>query len=158
MIIRVILLSLFAAIAYFVFLRRNRLPVHIMIVFLTLGVAALAVLFPQQTDPIANFVGVGRGADLIVYLVVLALCFAVLHYYTKFVEVQSQITQLVREMALLRAEQGGAPMRAGAAAAASTRAEATEAAVRSGLATQDRVVAAAQQQRATTSPRGVLPE
>jgi small membrane protein len=103
-IIRIILLGGLAAIGYLGFVRRNRLPVNIMLVFAILGVAALAVLFPQRTDVIANWIGVGTGADLIGYLVQTLLLFVSLHYYTKFVDVQRQITQLTRELALLRAE------------------------------------------------------
>jgi hypothetical protein len=47
---------------------------------------------------------VGRGADLIMYMLHVGLLFVVIHYYTKFVEQQQQITHLVREIALLRRE------------------------------------------------------
>lgn len=104
MIIRIILLSALVAIGYFGFLRRNRLPVNIIVVFLILAVAGVAVLFPERTDGIAQWMGVGAGKDLIVYLVQVLLLFLSLHFYTKNVEHQRQITQLVREIALLRAE------------------------------------------------------
>jgi hypothetical protein len=104
MIIRILLLSGLAATGWLVFLRRNRLPVHIMLVFVMLGGGAVAVVFPQLTNDVATAVGVGRGADLITYLVEVGVLFVLLHYYTKFVELQRQLTQLVRELALLRAE------------------------------------------------------
>lgn len=104
MIIRIVLLSALAAIGYFGFLRRNRLPVNIVVVLLILAVAGAAVLFPQQTDVIANWAGVGTGKDLIIYLVQVLLLFLAVHFYTKSVDHQRQIAQLVREMALLRAE------------------------------------------------------
>lgn len=110
MIIRVLLLGALAAIGWFVFLKRNRLPVHIVLVFGLLGVGAVAVLFPDATDRVANFVGVGRGVDLITYLIEVAVLFVLLHYYTKFVELQRQLTDVVRELAILRAEvERGAP-------------------------------------------------
>jgi small membrane protein len=104
MIIRIVLLAAFAAIGWFVFLKRNRLPFHIVIVFAMLFAAVLAVLFPEKTDGIANFVGVGRGVDLIMYVVDVIVLFVLLHYYTKFVEVQRKLTDVVRELAILRAE------------------------------------------------------
>ncbi len=104
MIIRILLLSALAAIGWLVFVRRRRLPIHIMVVGLILALAALAVIFPELTNDIANAVGVGRGADLITYFVEVGLLFVTVHYYTKFVELQAQITQLVREIAILRAE------------------------------------------------------
>lgn len=104
MIIRLSLLAALAAIGYWGFLRRSRLPVHILLVFALLGVAGLAVVFPASTTVVANAVGVGRGADLVAYLVEVSLLFVCLHYYTKFVDLQRQITDLVRELAILRAE------------------------------------------------------
>ena len=102
--IRVIMLSGLAAIAYLVFLRRNRLPFHIVTVFALLAAGAAAVMFPGATDDIAHYVGVGRGVDLITYILEIAVMFVLLHYYTKFVELEQQLTQLTREMAILKAE------------------------------------------------------
>ncbi len=104
MIIRIVLLGALAAIGWFVFLKRNRLPVHIFVVFAMLGAGAFAVLFPEETDKIANFVGVGRGVDLITYVIEGTVLFVLLHYYTKFVELQRQLTDMVRELSIVRGE------------------------------------------------------
>ncbi len=104
MIIRVLMLSGLAAIGWLVFLRRNRLPIHIVVVLALLAAGAWAVLFPEETDVIANAVGVGRGVDLITYIFEVSALFVLIHYYTKFVELQKQITDLTREMAILKAE------------------------------------------------------
>ncbi|MFN0249232.1 MAG: DUF2304 domain-containing protein [Kofleriaceae bacterium] len=104
MIIRILLLLGFAAIGWFIFLRRNRLPIHIMTVFLLLGAGAVAVVFPDITQDVADAVGVGRGADLVLYITIVMVMFVLLHYYTKFVELQKNVTDLTREIAILRAE------------------------------------------------------
>jgi hypothetical protein len=104
MIIRILLLALLAAIGWFIFLKRNRLPFHIVTMFGLLAAGAVAVVVPQQTDRIAQFVGVGRGADLIIYLVIVAVLFVLIHYFSKFVELEQKVTQLTRELAILRAE------------------------------------------------------
>lgn len=105
MIVRALLLAGLAAIGWLVFLRRNKLPVHIVLVFLILGGGAAAVLAPEQTlDDIAHFFGVGRGVDLITYLFEVGAAFVLLHYFTKFVDLQRQVTELTREMAILKAE------------------------------------------------------
>jgi small membrane protein len=108
MIIRIVLLGALAAIGWFVFLRRNRLPFHIVTVFAMLATGAAAVLFPEHTDDVAHFVGVGRGVDLITYVIEVTVLFVLIHYYTKFVELQRQLTDVVRELAILRAEAGAA--------------------------------------------------
>lgn len=104
MIIRILLLLGLGAIGFFIFLRRNRLPIHIMTVFALIVAGAVAVIFPDITQDAADVVGVGRGADLVMYIAIVAVMFVLLHYYTKFVELQRQVTALTRELAILRAE------------------------------------------------------
>jgi hypothetical protein len=104
MLIRVLLLGSLAFIGYRFFLRRHKLPIHIVVLFAFLGVGALMVVFPESTNDLAHWVGVGRGADLITYLALVSVLFVLLHYYTKFVELDGQVTRLTRELAFLRAE------------------------------------------------------
>lgn len=104
MIIRILLLLGLAATGWLIFLRRNKLPFHIMTVFALLGAGAAAVIFPNLADDAAKLVGVGRGADLVEYIAVVVVMFVLMHYYTKFVELQSQVTQLTRELTILRGE------------------------------------------------------
>jgi small membrane protein len=104
MLIRILLLTGLSAIGFFVFLRRNRLPLHIMTVFLLLGAGAVAVVVPNVTNDVAHFVGVGRGADLVLYMAIVAVLFVLLHYYSKFVELQAKLTELTRQIAIMKAE------------------------------------------------------
>jgi len=104
MIIRILLLTGLVGIGWFVFLRRNRLPFHIMTVFGLLAAGVVAVMAPETTDDVARFVGVGRGADLVTYLAIIVVFFVLVHYYSKFVELQRKLTELAREIAIMRAE------------------------------------------------------
>jgi small membrane protein len=104
MLIRILLLAGLSAIGFFIFLRRNRLPLHIMTVFLLLGAGAVAVVVPNVTDDVAHFVGVGRGADLVTYIAIVAVMFVLLHYYSKFVELQAKMTELTRQIAIMKTE------------------------------------------------------
>jgi hypothetical protein len=104
MLIRVLLLGALAFVGYRFFLRRQKLPIHIVILFGILAVGAFFFVFPDLTNQIAHFVGVGRGVDLINYVVDIAVFFVLVLYYTKFVELESQVTHLVREIAILRVE------------------------------------------------------
>jgi len=104
MIIRILLLLGLGASGWFIFLCRNKLPLHIMTVFLLIGVGAAAIIFPNITQAAADLVGVGRGTDLVLYMSVVVVMFVLLHYYTKFVELQRQLTEVTRELAILRAE------------------------------------------------------
>ena len=104
MILRLVLLAAIAVAGHHFFLRRTRLPIHIAVLFALLASAAVLVVRPGLSDPVARWLGVERGADLVVYLVIVGLLFTSLHYYTKFVELHGQTAALARELALLRAD------------------------------------------------------
>ena len=75
MLIRILLLLGLGATGWLVFLRRNRLPFHIVTVLVPLGVGGIAVVFPESANDIAHFAGVGRGADLITYIAIVGVMF-----------------------------------------------------------------------------------
>ena len=66
---------------------------------LWLMVAGVA-LMPQATDSIATLAGVGRGADLLVYLAVTFLLYAVLRLMVRQQKMSEEITELVRKIAI----------------------------------------------------------
>lgn len=63
-------------------------------------VVAGATLVPRETDTIAQFVGVERGADLLVYLSILVLFFAVFKIIVKLEKIDRDITKIVRGVAV----------------------------------------------------------
>ena len=104
MIIRLLLLTGLGLIGWFVFLRRSKMPFHIVTVFALVGLGAAAVISPNLTNEVAHAVGVGRGADLVMYISIVSIFFVLVHYYTKFTELQRNSTQLARELAILRTD------------------------------------------------------
>lgn len=73
--------------------------------FLFLALNVYAVLFPQHTTWLANQIGIGRGADLLLYLLVVAFVFGMLNTYLRFRGTNQQITELARALAVRDAEQ-----------------------------------------------------
>ena len=61
---------------------------------------AVATLVPKKTDAIAQWLGVERGADLLVYLSLIALFFAVFKIIVKLEKIDRDITEVVRKTAL----------------------------------------------------------
>jgi len=61
-----------------------------------------AVLWPALTTKVANVIGVGRGTDLILYLLVTVFAYAALTTTQKIHRLQHDITVLTRELALVR--------------------------------------------------------
>jgi hypothetical protein len=73
------------------------------LVWLTAGVA---IAWPHVTGAMASALGIGRGADLVFYLFVLAFLGAAFYFYSRLVRMQRQITQLVRHIAIQEARCG----------------------------------------------------
>jgi len=72
----------------------------------------IAVLWPDLTTVAANAVGVGRGTDLVLYLLVMVFAYAALTTTQKIHRLQHDITVLTRELALLQpARSGGGEVR-----------------------------------------------
>lgn len=66
--------------------------------------ASIVVLFPELANDIAHKFGVGRGADLLLYLLVLAFIGVVLTLYIKHKEDEKRLAILARKIALLEAK------------------------------------------------------
>jgi small membrane protein len=62
--------------------------------------ACLFILFPDTLTYFANRLGIGRGADVLLYLLTLAFIAVSFLLYTRVVQLQRQITQVVRHLAL----------------------------------------------------------
>lgn len=71
--------------------------------------AASSVFVPEWWTKAANFVGVGRGTDLLLYLLVLVFLTYVATTYRRFRHIEEQNTELARGLALLQARQPRTP-------------------------------------------------
>jgi small membrane protein len=65
--------------------------------------AVIVVVFPDFSNDVAHSVGIGRGADLLLYLLTLAFGFGALSVYVKDKKEEQQIVLLARKVALLEA-------------------------------------------------------
>jgi len=107
MIVQVLLvLAALGALVYFVRLAHN---VHIraskrIAFFAFIVVNIYAVLQPDDTTWVAQQIGVGRGTDLVLYLLVVAFVFGMLNTYLRQREISNHLTDLARTVALRDAE------------------------------------------------------
>lgn len=62
--------------------------------------AASSVFFPQIWTALANLVGIGRGADLLLYLTVLFFLGFLATTYRRFRHLENDVTELARQLAL----------------------------------------------------------
>ena len=105
--IQIILLAAVALISvYFISRFRNKRVEVLM--FCVMGLAAIVfILFPDYATRIANMLGVGRGTDLLLYVLVLVFWMIFLRLYVRIRELETTLTQLIRDQALEKAEKSG---------------------------------------------------
>jgi hypothetical protein len=58
------------------------------------------VVLPELTNKIAHKLGVGRGADLLFYLAIIAFGYALLLLYSKIRSLETKMAEIVRKYAL----------------------------------------------------------
>jgi small membrane protein len=67
-------------------------------------VSIYAILRPDDTTIVANWVGVDRGADLITYMLIVAFAFTTLSTYMRFKDIELKYARLARAVALQNAQ------------------------------------------------------
>ncbi len=106
---QLILLSVFAALAVaslFATSTRRVAPFVGLVVALSSFLACLAVLWPDLTTRLAQLVGINRGADLVAYATTVVVFVGFLAMYIRLRRVRSDLTRLVRQMAIAEAVEG----------------------------------------------------
>ncbi len=107
MIIKLLLVAGLAA-AAFLLLRGKRSALGLLMRrSLALGailVGVVAVLFPGLVTEAANAVGVGRGTDLVLYLLCVTFLFVTIAQNLRMTGLQDRMVELARKQALLEAE------------------------------------------------------
>lgn len=62
--------------------------------------AMIGVLEPELTSQVAKVLGIGRGADVVVYFSIVILFYLIFRITIAIEELRSEITYLIRELAL----------------------------------------------------------
>ncbi len=89
------LASLVFYLAFFRTVLRDRL-----IAFGLFAVAVAAIVSPQITSEVAHVMGVGRGADLLIYVLAVCSVFVATLLYSKISRMERHLTEVVRQMAI----------------------------------------------------------
>lgn len=73
------------------------------IFFILFFVGLVFVIFPELSNDVARFVGVGRGADLVLYLTIIIFYASFLFLYSKFKKLEAIQTEFIRKGAIEQA-------------------------------------------------------
>ncbi|MGD0166187.1 MAG: DUF2304 domain-containing protein [Gaiellaceae bacterium] len=68
------------------------------------ALAVVVIISPRTSSGIAHLVGVGRGADLLLYVLAVAFIFVILNLYNGSREDEKKFVALARKVALLEAK------------------------------------------------------
>jgi small membrane protein len=100
-IIQIVLLSSlgFIFVLYFTWFRNASYDKMILLILLITG--GVFVINPELTNKMARWVGVGRGADLLLYLSIVGFSFLFILFYSKIRRMEYTLTELTRNQALL---------------------------------------------------------
>lgn len=103
MIIKILLIG--GALLFGVLVLRERFPGQHQAVRRLLGIAVvavgvLAIAWPNSTTLVANAVGVGRGTDLVLYILVMVFLFNTAATYQRMHHLETRITDLTRALTL----------------------------------------------------------
>lgn len=94
-----------AVVALLVYLLRSRTNAKakawVKVGYVVFVIAAIyAILRPDDTTVVANWLGVDRGADLLSYALMIAFVFTTLSTYLRFKELELRYARLARAVAL----------------------------------------------------------
>lgn len=91
-------------------LRGSRKAIHKVIwrayVVLVALAAGLSVIFPDALTRVARLVGVGRGADLLLYVLVVTFMLVVVVLFRRMGELERKYVELARVLAIREARHG----------------------------------------------------
>lgn len=85
----------------------QRLAVRRLLGILVLGLGLVAILFPGAVTWLANRVGVGRGTDLLLYVLVIAFLFVSVALYQRISDLEARYVALARRLAITEAVADG---------------------------------------------------
>lgn len=111
LIIKIVLIIAFALFAVFLMFPgrgARHLALRRLAMLLLFGAAVFAIAFPQVINAVANFVGVGRGTDLLLYGFIIVFVANSLTLSRRQRHTDKQITELARRLAIAEAPKPGA--------------------------------------------------
>lgn len=63
-------------------------------------VVAVIIALPQSTNFFARVLGVGRGTDVVIYVSIIILFYAIFKIQVRFEKIEREITKIVRDNAI----------------------------------------------------------
>jgi len=104
-IIQIVLTLCIALLAIYMYIRLRSGLFDVILIGLFFAAGIFFVLFPETTNKIAHWVGVSKGANLLLYSAILFLLFLILKLYSRLRRIEQKFTELVRNKSIEEAEE-----------------------------------------------------
>lgn len=100
------LILIFFAVNLFLKLRREQIGLPSFIFWLIVWLGGISVInWPESTSFLARVLGVGRGADVIIYFSILVVFYFIFYFTIQLRKIEKDITEVVRKIAFREKEQ-----------------------------------------------------
>lgn len=81
--------------------QKNKISLLSFLIWFLLWLAVLLVFWlPDTTSYLAAWLGIGRGADLVVYLSILVIFYMIFKIFVRLNKIENEITKVVRDDAI----------------------------------------------------------
>jgi len=87
---------------FFAYKRKELKTSKFVVFFLFWLSVLLAIIFPEETNKIAHFFNITRGADFFVYISIIVIFYLLFKVYNRLENIEANITKIVREIALMK--------------------------------------------------------
>ena len=99
-----IIVSLFVVLILFKLFKqkyKGKISLTVFSTWFLLWLAVLVVFWqPETASYLANFLGIGRGADLIIYLSIVVVFYLLFRIFVRLNKIDTEITKIVRQDAI----------------------------------------------------------
>ncbi|WP_414468845.1 DUF2304 domain-containing protein [Methanobacterium sp. ACI-7] len=85
--------------------KEGRMSLGMLALWIFIWAAIIGIsIYPESTNVLASLTGIGRGLDLILIIGLIGCYYLIFKIYTMIENIEKEITQLVREIALQKDE------------------------------------------------------
>jgi len=88
-------------------LRKRDMSIQLFLLWLVFWIiVAVVIVLPQTTQILADWLGVGRGVDVVIYISIVVLFYIVFRVYSRIEKIERDITYLVKDISLENVQKG----------------------------------------------------
>lgn len=107
--IQILILVFIAYVIYRLAVKLNKRELSIQLFLLWMAfwiIVGVIIVLPQTTQIVADWLGVGRGVDVVIYIAIIVLFYIVFRIFNRIEKIEKDITYLVKEISIETSKKG----------------------------------------------------